>query len=85
MSSFSLDSVIYFGKFKGKTVKQIADTGPDGRGYLQWMRGKFEFTNEVGVYMKTGKVVAVKTGLEPDPEDYWGKLIINGIESDIPF
>lgn len=89
MSSYKLDSIIYFGKYKGKTMKEIVDLGSDGKGYLLWAAGKipnFSLEKDVEVYIKTGKIVEVKEDLSMySKNDFWDRIVLEGPADDIPF
>lgn len=89
MSSYRLDSVIYFGKFKGKTMKEIIDTGQGGKGYLLWAASKipnFKLEKDVEVYLKTGKVIEVKEDLSMyDRKIFWDRIVIDGPLDNVPF
>jgi hypothetical protein len=89
MSSYNLDSTIYFGKFKGKTMRQIVDVGSEGKNYLLWAAGKltnFTLENDVETYIKTGKVIEVKPDLSMyDENEFFDSIILNGTIDEIPF
>ena len=89
MSSYRLESIIYFGKYKGKSMKEIVDLGPDGKGYLLWAAGKipnFTLEKDVETYIKTGKIVEVKPDLSMyNRNDFWDRIVLDGPADIVPF
>lgn len=83
----NIDSVLYFGKYKGQTVKEAIDSGPRGKGWLQWASQNipnFKLEEDVVHYMKTGKVITKAEMFGYDKNDFWDNIIINGIIDEIP-
>lgn len=91
MAIYNLSSSFFFGKYKGKTVKEVIDTGPTGREYLRWASSKPDFVtldDDVKFYLKTGKVPEKKDeNAMYNANEFWGNIVINGPrkESEVPF
>lgn len=85
MSTFSLDDVFPFGKFKGKTMKEALDI-PDGRNYVKWAIGKaiLSLDDEAKHYAKTGKLID-KPKVDMETLDFWQRVIIQGPIKNCPF
>lgn len=67
---YDCETVMLFGKHKGKTCKQIYEEGEEGAGYLNWMVVKF--TNDTF----TDRFHSMIRGEE---------VIEDNVEEDIPF
>ena len=85
MKRYTLDDQFYFGKFKGKTMKEVLDS-PDGKGYVQWAVKKpiLEIDEDVQHYMKTGKIKE-KPKVDITTLDFWQRIAIQGPLTDCPF
>ena len=85
MKVYGLEDEFYFGKFKGKTVKEVLDS-PDGRNYIKWAIAKpiLSLDSEAQAYARTGKMV-VKPKVDITTLDFWQRVIIQGPYTDIPF
>ena len=86
LRTYSLDDAFFFGKHKGSTVKEVIDSGPEGKGYIQWAVGKpiLQLDDEAKEYLRTGKLPEVKR-VDPAKLDFWQRLAITGPDKDIPF
>lgn len=85
MKVYGLDDKFFFGKFKGKTMKEVLDS-PDGRGYVKWAIAKpiLSLDDEAKAYARTGKIPE-KQVIKMNELDFWQRVIIQGKLIDIPF
>jgi hypothetical protein len=85
MKIYSLDDVFFFGKFKGKTMKEVLDSS-DGKNYVKWAIGKsmLALDEEAKTFARTGKIVE-KPKVDITTLDFWQRLVIQGPRDDCPF
>lgn len=60
---FTLDDVLTFGVYRGKTVKQVIDLNP---GYIIWMHDE-GFVIDEGVY----ELACIEDANQSPPEEYY--------------
>ena len=85
MKIYTLDDTFYFGKFKGKTMKEVLDS-PDGQSYTKWAISKqmLALADDAKQYARTGKIKE-KPKVDLSTMDFWQRIAIEGPRNDCPF